>query len=78
MLKFCSASLLPGGHVEGCLNLVPVKLAWLAGLVTALETRDPYPRLWTLWRLQPPEASCSASLGPRKGERTVAGRGDLG
>lgn len=48
MLKFCSASLLPGGHVEWYLKLVPVKLAWLAGLVTALETGDPYPRLWTL------------------------------
>ena len=78
MLKFCSPSLLPGGHVEWYLKLVPDKLAWLAGLVTATKTRDPYPRLWILWRLQPPEASCSASLCPRKGERTVAGRGDLG
>ena len=46
MLEFYSPSLLLGGPVEWYLELVPDRLAQLAGLMTALKTRGPYSRLW--------------------------------
>lgn len=52
-------------------------MAWLAGPVAALTTGDPRPRLCALW----PGSSrgfLTASLCPGKGERMMAGRGDLG
>lgn len=58
VLKFCSCSVLPGGHVEEYLKFMADKLTRPASAVAALTPRDLYPRLCAPW------AAASRGLPP--------------